>query len=207
MARSTRQPAVMLRCLSTREAAHATDLEPTPQPCAVTEGHRSGRDEGSGRVARGMVGRSPGTRSGRIGQAPCRRLLLRQSATWIPLTTVAVDAADTIVGVVIVERDELVQLAVNGGVRRLGVGAALLQAAEDEIGAEHEHACWIALHITMLLGNRNPMLNLCWRYLARPPGSAVVVAETSDPTSSVPRLTDDAAQRWDAVERKPAAKS
>jgi GNAT superfamily N-acetyltransferase len=131
----------------------------------------------------------------------------RQSATWIPLTTVAVDAADTIVGVVIVERDELVQLAVNGGVRRLGVGAALLQAAEDEIGAEHEHACWIALHITMLLGNRNPMLNLCWRYLARPPGSAVVVAETSDPTSSVPRLTDDAAQRWDAVERKPAAKS
>jgi ribosomal protein S18 acetylase RimI-like enzyme len=68
----------------------------------------------------------------------------RQLATWIPLTTVAVDAADTIVGVVIVELDELVQLAVDGGVRGLGVGAALLQAAEDEIGAEHEHA-WLAV--------------------------------------------------------------
>jgi ribosomal protein S18 acetylase RimI-like enzyme len=68
----------------------------------------------------------------------------RQSAAWIPLTTLAVDADDTIVGVAIVERDELVQLAVDGGVRRLGVGAALLQAAEDEIGAEHELA-WLAV--------------------------------------------------------------
>jgi NADH:quinone reductase (non-electrogenic) len=69
---------------------------------------------------------------------------------------------------------------------------------------------WIALHLTMLLGSRNrlsTMLNLSCRYLAQPPGSAVVVAGTSDPTGSVARLTDDAAQRRDAVERKPAAKS
>ena len=67
-----------------------------------------------------------------------------KAAAWAAQTTVAVDAADTIVRVVIVERDELVQLAVAGGTRRLGVGAALLQAAEDEIGAEHEQA-WLAV--------------------------------------------------------------
>jgi hypothetical protein len=58
----------------------------------------------------------------------------------------------------------------------------------------------------MLLGNRNrlsTMLNLCWRYLARPPGSAVVVAETSEPNGSALRPTDDA-QRRDEVEREPA---
>lgn len=66
---------------------------------------------------------------------------------------------------------------------------------------------WIALHLTMLLGNRNrlsTMLNLCWRYLARPPGSAVVVAETSEPGGSAPQLVDDA-QRRDDVEREPAS--
>jgi NADH:ubiquinone reductase (H+-translocating) len=68
---------------------------------------------------------------------------------------------------------------------------------------------WIALHLTMLLGNRNrlsTMLNLCWRYLARPPGSAVVVAETSEPNGSALRPTDDA-QRRDEVEREPASLS
>ena len=68
----------------------------------------------------------------------------RQAATWTPLTTLAVDAADNIVGIVIVDGDELVQLAVSRGIRHLGVGSALLQAAEEEIGVEHESA-WLAV--------------------------------------------------------------
>jgi NADH dehydrogenase len=66
---------------------------------------------------------------------------------------------------------------------------------------------WIALHITMLLGNRNrlsTMLNLCWRYLARPPGSAVVVAETFEPKGSAPRLTDDVQRRDERELERPS---
>ncbi|HET9255823.1 MAG TPA: NAD(P)/FAD-dependent oxidoreductase [Pseudonocardiaceae bacterium] len=42
---------------------------------------------------------------------------------------------------------------------------------------------WIALHIVMLLGNRNrlsTMLNLTWRYLAWPSGSGVIVGDLPD---------------------------
>lgn len=42
---------------------------------------------------------------------------------------------------------------------------------------------WVALHIVMLLGNRNrlsTMLNLSWRYLAWPAGSGVVVGDIPD---------------------------
>lgn len=42
---------------------------------------------------------------------------------------------------------------------------------------------WLGLHIVMLLGNRNrvaTLLNLSWRYLTRPAGAEVVVADTVD---------------------------
>jgi NADH dehydrogenase len=49
---------------------------------------------------------------------------------------------------------------------------------------------WLGLHVTMLLGNRNrvsTLLDLGWRYLAWPSGSAVVVGEVPDDAFPPPR--------------------
>lgn len=67
----------------------------------------------------------------------------RQAAALTSSTLVAV-RTDTIVGLVIVVGDEVVQLVVAGEARRTGAGAALLTAAEDRIATQFAQA-WLAV--------------------------------------------------------------
>lgn len=67
-----------------------------------------------------------------------------QAARRVPATTLAVDPDGPVLGLTIVEDDELVQLAVDGGARRGGVGTALLTAAELDIATRAPRA-WLAV--------------------------------------------------------------
>lgn len=55
-------------------------------------------------------------------------------------TLVAVDDDGTLLGVVLLHDDELFQLAVAQGARCRGIGRALVSAAEDRIGLDHDRA-------------------------------------------------------------------
>jgi len=88
---------------------------------------------------------------GHRGHVPATLLAVRdpqyfadRAAALTESTLLASDAGGRIVGVAILTADELVQLAVDSIARRQGVGAALLQAAEARIAANHGQA-WLAV--------------------------------------------------------------
>lgn len=62
------------------------------------------------------------------------------AADLVDSTLVAVDEEGTLLGVVLLHDDELFQLAVAREARRQGVGEALVKAAEERIGADHDRA-------------------------------------------------------------------
>lgn len=68
----------------------------------------------------------------------------RQARALSPSTLVAADEDGQVLGMVIFDADEVVQLAVAAAARRRGVGAALLTAAEREIARSHDGA-WLAV--------------------------------------------------------------
>jgi GNAT superfamily N-acetyltransferase len=61
------------------------------------------------------------------------------------LLAVDADGGDRIAGLVIVENDEVLQLAVDRTARRGGVGALLLAAAEARIAAAGHGRAWLAV--------------------------------------------------------------
>jgi GNAT superfamily N-acetyltransferase len=67
-----------------------------------------------------------------------------QAGERVTATTLAVDDEGRVLGLTIVEGDELVQLAVDGSVRRGGVGTALLTAAERDVATRAGRA-WLAV--------------------------------------------------------------
>lgn len=88
---------------------------------------------------------------GHLGHVPEALLAARDSSYFttqatrrLGTTWVALDAADHVLGIVIIAQDELFQLAVAGSARRGGVGAALLARAEREIYATYSRA-WLAV--------------------------------------------------------------
>jgi ribosomal protein S18 acetylase RimI-like enzyme len=65
---------------------------------------------------------------------------VRTSTERVDSTRVAVDDDDVVLGVVLVDGDELFQLAVTSQARGLGVGQALVTAAEELIATAHDRA-------------------------------------------------------------------
>jgi NADH dehydrogenase len=72
----------------------------------------------------------------------------------------------------------------KGTMATIGRGAAIAELRGGiRLTGPVAWLAWVGLHVTMLLGNRNrisTLLDLGWRYLARPSGSAVVVGEIPD---------------------------
>ena len=62
------------------------------------------------------------------------------AADVVDTTLLAVDDDGTVLGVALVHEDELFQLAVAQEARRRGIGQALVRAAEELIGADHDRA-------------------------------------------------------------------
>jgi ribosomal protein S18 acetylase RimI-like enzyme len=67
-----------------------------------------------------------------------------QAAARAAQTTLATDPDGRVLGLTIVHDDELVQVAVDGEVRRGGVGTTLLSAAERDIATRAPRA-WLAV--------------------------------------------------------------
>jgi ribosomal protein S18 acetylase RimI-like enzyme len=65
---------------------------------------------------------------------------LQTAADVVDTTLLAVDDEGTVLGVALVHEDELFQLAVAPDARRRGIGQALVKAAEELIGADHDRA-------------------------------------------------------------------
>lgn len=74
----------------------------------------------------------------------------------------------------------------KGTMATIGRGAAIAELRGGiRLTGPVAWLAWLGLHIVMLLGNRNrisTMVNLGWRYLARPAGAGVVVGEVPDRT-------------------------
>jgi ribosomal protein S18 acetylase RimI-like enzyme len=88
---------------------------------------------------------------GHLGHVPDALLAARQpgyfteqAARRVAATTLAVDPDGRVLGLTIVEDDELVQLAVDGTARRGGVGTLLLTGAEEDIATRAPRA-WLAV--------------------------------------------------------------
>ncbi|WP_086821058.1 N-acetyltransferase [Allokutzneria sp. NRRL B-24872] len=88
---------------------------------------------------------------GHLGHVPEELLAVRgpeyfteQAAAWVDSTLLAVTPDGTVVGMVVVAGNELVQLAVDPRARRRGAGTALLRAAQDRI-SEHHDTAWLAV--------------------------------------------------------------
>lgn len=67
-----------------------------------------------------------------------------RTAELVDLTTVAVDGEE-LLGVLIVDDDELVQIMVGATARGRGVGAALLAEAERQVAAAGHDEIWLAV--------------------------------------------------------------
>jgi ribosomal protein S18 acetylase RimI-like enzyme len=87
-----------------------------------------------------------GWRDAHVGHVPEALLAVRTeeyfartAAELVGTTLLAVDD-DTVLGVVMVDGEELLQLAVTSAARGRGVGQALVTAAEELIGAAHDRA-------------------------------------------------------------------
>jgi ribosomal protein S18 acetylase RimI-like enzyme len=87
-----------------------------------------------------------GWRDAHVGHVPEALLAVRTeeyfartAAELVGTTLLAVDD-DTVLGVVMVDGEELFQLAVAAEARGRGVGQALVTAAEELIGAAHDRA-------------------------------------------------------------------
>ncbi len=65
---------------------------------------------------------------------------LQTAADVVDTTLIAVDDDGIVLGVALVHEDELFQLAVAEGVRRRGIGQALVQAAEELIATDYDRA-------------------------------------------------------------------
>jgi ribosomal protein S18 acetylase RimI-like enzyme len=88
-----------------------------------------------------------GWRDAHVGHVPeallaarTEEYFTRNADELVGTTRIAVDDDGTVLGVVLVDGEELFQLAVAAEARGRGVGQALVTAAEELIGADHDRA-------------------------------------------------------------------